>query len=64
VKYLISNKQFWRWFSLAAYAGLLFLMGAEKVHRSHPAVFFASLAVLTLALMLVFKFLHRPEKRI
>jgi hypothetical protein len=56
-----SSKTFWRWVTLLGYVGILMIMGYVRLHRSHPAIFFSSLLILTLVLILLFKFIYRGE---
>jgi hypothetical protein len=64
VKQLTSSRQFWRWVLLAVYLGLLYWMGAVKLHRSHPAMFFEFLVILTAALVLSYWYTYRGQKKV
>jgi hypothetical protein len=63
MKTLISNKNFWGWFSVLFYFGILYWMGASKLYRAHPAVFFVSLVVLTLVLIYSFRLIYSHGKK-
>jgi hypothetical protein len=64
MKQLTSSKTIWRWFVLVVYLGILFWMGFEKLHRSHPAIFFGALAILTIFVMITYRYLYRGEKKV
>ena len=59
-----TKKRHWQWFWIICYAGLIVWMGTEKIHRTHPALFFIALIGLTAMILVILRSLFRKENQV
>ncbi len=58
------NKQFWQWFCVLSYAGILLVLGWWNVHMDTPILFFGILVTISAALLFALKLTERGQDEV